>query len=222
MVQNETQCERNKDDLVIVLGTSSMFRRTLFAEHFPRLPFIPLSPSIDEKAIRLGNSSRQDSDPHALTLAIAHAKADALVDKVVLGTVLITSDQIVLCNGFVREKPESEEQCRQFLQDYRKFPLQTVTAVVVTVVNEDGNSRFEGVDIATQKFSTIPNAVIDQLIKKGDVMYCAGGITVEDELLAPYLGERDGSLESIMGLPLVLVDRLMKAAGVNTYFLEGL
>lgn len=206
----------------IVLGTSSKFRHSLFAKHFPQLPFSHASPSIDEKAIRLGNTPRDLSEPRALTLALAHAKADALISNLAVGTILITSDQVVVCNNRIREKPLSQEECRLFLRDYSEQPLQTVAAIVLTLVGPPGDSkRFEGVDVATQHFLPIPEAVIDELIKKRDVMFCAGGITVEDELLAPYLAERQGTLDSIMGLPITLVDHLLRKAGVSADFVAS-
>lgn len=203
----------------IVLGTSSKFRHDLFTKHFPHLPFSNASPSIDEKAIRLGNTPRDISEPRALTLALAHAKADALISSMPIGTILITSDQVVLCSDRIREKPSSETECRLYLQDYSEQPLRTITAIVLTIVSPPGDSnRYQGVDVAIQHFLPIPETVIDQLINKGDVMFCAGGITVEDELLAPYLGERQGTLDSIMGLPVTLVDQLLRKAGVDTNF----
>lgn len=71
----------------------------------------------------------------------------------------------------------------------------TVTAVVVTNLSA-GGKRVEVVDIAKQHFREIPDTVVEQLIEKGDVLHCAGGFTVEDPILAPYLGERIGTQDS--------------------------
>lgn len=216
MTDKVNQCIKGENGYQIVLGTSSKYRHVLFAKHFPHILFSNISPSIDEKAIRLENTSREESDPRALTTILAHAKADALLHQLSPGTVLITSDQVVVYKGRIREKPESEDECRQFLQDYGAFPVQTVTAVVLSVIDRNRQSkRFEGVDVATQHLLPIPQIVVDKLIRKGDVMYCAGGITVEDALLRPYLGKRQGSLESIMGLPVTLVDKLFQDASIN-------
>lgn len=70
----------------------------------------------------------------------------------------------------------------------------TVTSLVVT--NKKAGKRVEVVDIARQYFDPIPEDVIDALIAKGDVLYSAGGFTVEDPLLAPYLGTREGTEDS--------------------------
>lgn len=221
----------------VVLATSSKFRQKLFADHFPDVQFTAESPSIDEKAIAV-DGARHLLDPHALTLSIAHAKAHALVTRLLSSKastsvpqssrplVILTFDQVVVCHGHIREKPESVEQCRQFLQSYSVNPLQTVTAIVVTIIDhppsdwESGQElppprKVDGVDIATQHFRDIPDPVVDQLIAKGEVMQCAGGITVEDPLLEPYLLHRDGTLDSIMGLPVDLLRKLLHKTHVD-------
>lgn len=208
----------------IILGTTSKYRHQLFRQHFPSVPFTHASPSIDEKAIRVGNdqSPRASADPSHLTLVIAHAKADALAQSLNHAAILLTSDQVVVCDGQIREKPLTPEQCRQFLQSYGTGPsaLQTVTAVVLTVIppNSDptNHSRLDGVDIATQQFDPrISDHVVEQLLAKGDVMYCSGGITIEDPLLKPFLVEPHASIDSIMGLPVKLVRKLFKQAGIE-------
>lgn len=194
-------------ELPIVLGTSSKYRRKLFSEHFTE-SFTTLSPSIDEKAINAGYKDRDSASPTELTLAVAHAKASALLPHP--PAILLTSDQVVTHRNRIREKPSSTQICREYLKSYKDEPLTTVTAVVV--VNTDTGKRFEGVDIARQWFEEIPDPVIDKLIEKGDVMQCSGGITAEAEELAEYRGKLDGEFESIQGLPVALVRSLLKKA----------
>lgn len=221
----------------VILATSSKYRHKIFEENFPGVRFVSESPSIDEKAIGL-DGTRHLLDPHALTLSIAHAKADAVIASLLSSnsstsassssgpSVILTFDQVVVCHGHIREKPESIQQCRQFLQSYSVNPLQTVTAVVVSIVDHPlpdwkpgqdlpESRRVDGVDIATQHFRDIPDSVVDQLIAKGEVMHCAGGIAVEDPLLEPYLLHRDGSLNSIMGLPVDQLRNLLHKANIH-------
>ncbi len=70
----------------------------------------------------------------------------------------------------------------------------TVTALVVT--NTTTGTEVEDVDVAQQHFAELPDSVIDALIQKGDVLRSAGGFTVEDPLMAPYLRKRVGTMES--------------------------
>lgn len=191
----------------LVLGTSSKYRHSLFRTHFPSLPFTTRSANLDEYAITAGYVDRAKADPEALTLALANAKASALLPDLPPASILLTSDQVVSYRGIIREKPGSVERCKEYLRSYAEYPLVTVTAVVL--VDSDTGRRVEGVDVASQLLHPIPEEVVDRLVEKGEVLHCAGGITVEDSLLKPYLKSRTGSLESIMGLPIGLVTKLL-------------
>lgn len=85
-----------------------------------------------------------------------------------------------------------------------------VTSVVVT--NTITGHRVHGTDIARQHFRPIPDDVVDKLIAKGDIMYCCGGFMIDDPLLFPYLGEREGDEDSIIGMPLALLRDLISRA----------
>ena len=101
----------------IILGSSSRWRRTLWEENMEQQAAY-MTPDIDEKAIRHEHAE-------TLTLLIANAKADALVDRLAKEqpdseALLICMDQVVRCNGVIREKPSSVEEARDFLQSYSR------------------------------------------------------------------------------------------------------
>jgi septum formation protein len=50
---------------------------------------------------------------------------------------------------------------------------------------------------------------VDELLKQGDCMYCAGGLMVEHPLVVPHITRMEGTQDSIMGLSKLLVMRLM-------------
>lgn len=79
----------------------------------------------------------------------------------------------------------------------------TVSGVVVT--NCKTGQQAAGVDVAKQWFKPIPEGVMDELIAKGDVMYCCGGFLIDDPLIEPYLDRREGDADSIIGLPMRLL-----------------
>ncbi|CAN8064320.1 unnamed protein product [Agarophyton chilense] len=197
---------------VVILGTSSTTRHNLFRNNFST-PFKTMAPNIDEKAITAGFDNRSQADPKILTRKIANAKADALKSRLPPNAILITSDQVLLHGAKIREKPLNVEQCREYLKSYARNPATTVTAVVI--YDSKSNHRISGVDICTQHFRTIPDNVIEQLLQKGNVLHSAGGITVEDELLKPYLSIRQGDLDSFMGLPIRLLRRLLSEIGIR-------
>ena len=132
--------------------------------------FVPLSVAI------------RDPDPVALTLKLAHAKADAIISQGKIPndgkpSLLICADQVIVCNGTIREKPENEEQARFYLRSYKDYPAEAVDAVVV--VNTATGQRWEGVATGKIFWKEIPESKIDELIAKGDIFSCAGGFVVE-------------------------------------------
>jgi septum formation protein len=182
----------------MVLGSRSEGRREVLRRM--GCPFETMAADIDEKAIR-------HHDPEKLTLLLAHAKADALLPLVQKESVLITSDQVVVCDGTILEKPESETEARRHLQGYARSPAVTVTAVVVT--NTITKRRSEGVDKAKVVFRSIPSFVIEELIRSGTILRNAGAFSIEDPLLKEYIVRIEGEPESVMGLPREMTRRLI-------------
>lgn len=182
----------------IILGSRSFGRKQILERAEYRFEVIPAD--IDEKAIR-------SKDYEELPLLLARAKAHVLLEKIRDPSLLITSDQIVVCNNQLREKPESEDQAREYLKSYAHFPAQTNTAVVVT--NTATGAQAEGLDIAKVFFNPIPDKVIDELIFKTKLMHTAGGFIVEDPLFSPYIHHIEGEKDSITGLPLILTQKLI-------------
>ncbi len=95
-------------DKRIILGSSSKGRAQVLRN--AGYTFEIMKPDIDEKAIG-GDRSAVDANPSSIALAVAHAKADALYEKLKgkANTLLLTLDQVVAHQGTVREKPESVE-----------------------------------------------------------------------------------------------------------------
>jgi len=83
-----------------------------------------MSPDIDEKAIR-------SSDPREMVLLIARAKSAALKERLTDPAILITCDQVISCDGQVREKPETTERAYQYLESYATHPAECICGVVV-------------------------------------------------------------------------------------------
>eukprot|EP00026_Physarum_polycephalum_P011813 Phypoly_transcript_12057.p1 GENE.Phypoly_transcript_12057~~Phypoly_transcript_12057.p1 ORF type:complete len:198 (+),score=29.17 Phypoly_transcript_12057:72-665(+) len=177
----------------IILGSSSIHRKQVLQGL--GINFTVMSPDIDEKAIR-------DPNPSILTKKIAKAKADALLERIskdpsIPPSILIASDQVVVYKGVIREKPETKEECKEYLTSYREGPATCV--VSICVVDTKSKKCLEATVIASQHFKYLPDEFIQQLIVDGVVMTCAGGFTVEK--MEGYLGPTDGEIETIMGLP---------------------
>ncbi len=187
----------------IILGSASRWRRELFKEL--GVPFSVMEPNIDEEAI-------VHQDPKKRVELIALAKAQALLTKIIEPSLLLTCDQVVVCHGEIRGKPKNAEDVRRYLQSYGQYPAQTYTCVVVT--NTQSGLQHCMVDIAKVYFNPIPENIIDQAIKEGHVFHCAGGFQIEgDALFTDFIKKIEGDLDSIKGLPLNQVKKMLQKLG---------
>ncbi|CAE7421552.1 Dnajc2 [Symbiodinium necroappetens] len=195
----------------------------LRAQHFPECGSDYLSPDIDEKAIRA-------EKPEEMCLAIARAKADALAPKVKdRDVLLVCMDQVVSCDGQIREKPETEAEARQFLESYRQGKHASfINGMVVMNASTGRPPCASSLNSSKAFWKIFPDEVVDALIKKGDLFTCAGGVVVEDELLQPYLrciealpaavvpgsleNRCQGTEDSVQGLPLKPLRMLLARA----------
>lgn len=181
-------------DIDIILGSSSSARAAILTEL--GWNFTTMSPNIDEKAIRC-------KDPSLLVQLLAKAKATAIIDKlqqVERPTVVITSDTVVLFNEVIREKPESAEQCAEFIRSYSNSKLSTVTAVVVTHL--PSLRQHSEVDIATVYWSSISEEAAEELSQDPELLYCCGGFKVEAPEFRRFVRRIDGAEDSVRGLPI--------------------
>uniref|UniRef100_J3MFV5 Maf-like protein n=2 Tax=Oryza brachyantha TaxID=4533 RepID=J3MFV5_ORYBR len=197
--------------LRLILGSSSSSRRQILSEMGYK--FTLLSADIDEKEIR-------KEKPEELVVALAHAKADAIMEKLqnngmmkeILdsqeSTLLITADQVVVHDGVIREKPSTPEEARKFIKGYSESHAATIGSVLVT--NVKSGARKEGWDKAEVYFHKIPDEVVESLIEEGNVFYVAGGLLVEHPLTSPLVEAIVGTIDSVMGLPKSLTEKLIK------------
>jgi septum formation protein len=206
----------------VVLGSKSFTRKAILTEM--GLPYRVVVADIDEKAIRMDT-------PEALVAALAGAKADTIVARLRNGTaksvgdddvtvlndvwstrsLLITCDQVVVHEGAIREKPESEAQARLFVRSYGDAPATTVGAVAVTDVLT--GERFGPiVDRCSVFFNPIPDDVVDALIAEGTCLHCAGGLMVEHPKMISLTKKTEGSTDALMGLSKASVGELLLRA----------
>lgn len=190
----------------IILGSSSVGRRSIMDELSKELGFTfeVMSPDIDEKSIRHNN-------PSDLVMAIANAKADALVLKVKEPSILICSDQVVLYNNIIREKPINENEARDFLISYSNIDPELIGAIVV--VNTENGKRASGIQTSRIHFKPLTDEIINAHIKSGFALSGAGGFLIHDPVLKEYVDYIEGGFDSANGLSKELVKKLVLEVG---------
>lgn len=187
----------------LVLGSGSTSRKALLAELLAGRGFDVAAADIDERA--LGDRA---GDPAELVALLARAKADALRARLPASGVLLTADQVVVHDGRVLEKPTDEAEARAFVAGYARSPARTVGAIVATSLSTGATAA--ALDLAAVHLrGEIPVETVDALIAEGDVFKCAGGLMVEHPLVAPHVARVEGGQDSVMGLGLGVVTRLV-------------
>lgn len=173
----------------IILGSSSPSRKAVLESM--GFEFTTISPYIDERAIRRDN-------PRELVTAIAQAKMDAVLEKVEGEAIVICSDQVMVVDGKVREKPESKEEAYAFISTYSTKP-QVATSATVVCNSINGKRVCEVVEVVVT-FDPIPEENIHEFVESEQALNYAGGLAAEHSLFRPFV-HVDGEWEALMGLP---------------------
>ncbi|KAI8542462.1 hypothetical protein RHMOL_Rhmol08G0139600 [Rhododendron molle] len=196
----------------IILGSSSMARRQILAEMGHKFEIV--TADIDEKSIRR-------EKPEELVMALAEAKADAIISKLKItshveddaySTLLITADTV--CFHFIISF------CFLVLlfiiifspkrNDYSGGHVTVVGSVLVT--NLVTGTRKGEWDRAEVYFHDIPDEVIDSLVEEGVMLNVAGGLMLEHPLTLPFVDTVVGTVDCVMGLPKTLTEKLIQEA----------
>ncbi|KAM1012490.1 hypothetical protein ACFX2C_042734 [Malus domestica] len=203
--------------------TADIDEKSIRTEKPEELVLVLAKAKADAIISKLQSINNQEKDAE-LTIVIAadtlteKSQAEAISQKLPVGdyikdakpTLLVTSDQVVVYEGVIREKPSSKEEARQFLKDYSGGHAATVGSVHVTNL-KTGFSKGEW-DRVEIYFHKIPDEVIEKLIEEGIVLKVAGGLIIEHPLILPYVKEVVGTTDSVMGLPIDLTRTLLKEA----------
>ena len=196
----------------VVFGSSAPWRVKDFQSLFPSLKFKVVGPKIKEYEVTTNGNleERKSSDPAELSTAVATAKNIAVSKKLkdAKDTLIITIDSVAFYENEIREKPESKEQCLEWFLQYKIKPIQVCTSVVV--YNTKSNKYHKGFVYGSQLFKPeLSEDIINGLIEEGTVMYCCGGFLVDLPQIEPYLSDRIGTTDEIVGTPLKLIKKLV-------------
>uniref|UniRef100_A0A0D9ZCF7 Maf-like protein n=2 Tax=Oryza glumipatula TaxID=40148 RepID=A0A0D9ZCF7_9ORYZ len=199
---------KNSSPFKVVLGSSSPARREILADM--GYGFTVMCADIDERAIRR-------EKPEELVKALAEAKAEAIKLKLHgedsaqerdQPTILITSDQVMVSKGMIRERPKGQEEAREFIKGYSGDKAFAVNYVLVT--NLSNGASKGGWDIPEIYFHHIPEDFIQSVVKEGHMTCVAGGLKLTHPSVLPFIKQLIGTMDSVRGLPRELTERLIQ------------
>lgn len=183
----------------IILGSESPYRKKALEELGYTVRVIPAN--IDEKAIR-------HHDPLMLTLLLARAKAEALIQYATMSTPVLTADTVGFLNdGTLLEKPSSTDELYTMIERYNQGEhVHFVTALHVTRAESRARS---GVAVSTVRFDPIPHSLVEETIRTGEAFRCAGGFTLSNEKTWGYVSYLEGERDTVIGFPKTLASSLL-------------
>ena len=189
----------------LVLGSTSPYRRELLQRL--RIPFEVQGPEVDE-------TPHAGEAPMALAQRLALAKAQAVAQRFPQA-IVIGSDQVADLNGEPLGKPGTHANAVKQLQQMRGQTVVFQTAVSVVCLS----TGFAQSDLAQVKvqFRHVSDASIEAYLQAEQPYDCAGSAKSEGLGIALLESIDNHDPTALVGLPLILTCRLLRAAGLPLY-----
>jgi septum formation protein len=183
---------------VLVLASASPRRAAILTAL--GIPFRTTPATVDESLL-------QDEAGAAAAERLARAKAAAVAPQ---DLPVLAADTLVLCDGAVLGKPTSPADAARMLRSLAGRTHEVVTGVCVA---HGGRAR-SGVESTAVTFASMSEAEIDWYVATGEPLDKAGAYHV-DGRGALFISSVSGSPSNVAGLPVRLMLRLARKAGVR-------
>ena len=186
----------------LILGSSSAYRRELLERL--KIPFEIISPEIDETPL-------PDEPPEMLVERLSIAKAQVIADSNP-GSLVIGSDQVAVHGNNIVGKPHDHDHAIQQLREASGKTISLYTGLAL--INADtGNIQSEVIPYKVV-FRQLTDESIENYLHKEQPYKCAGSVKSEGlgiALLERFEGEDPNTL---IGLPLIRLIRMLEQEGV--------
>ena len=189
----------DQTNIPIILASSSPRRKQLLAE--AGYDFTIVCPDIDESAFAVEGTSPCE---YAKRLALAKAKAVAgkFPDCVVIG-----ADTVADFGGEIIGKAADAKEAEEITRRLFSRPHRVITAVAI--VRESRGTEIVESDSTTVYPKKLTESQIAEHIKGGSWRGKAGAYAIQ-EGGEEFVERIEGSLTNVMGLPMELLQRLLK------------
>jgi len=186
----------------LVLASSSPYRRELLARL--RIPFTSVSPDLDESPL-------PGEAPEVQVRRLAEAKARAIATSL-SPSLVIGSDQLAVVDGTILAKPgDHEPAVRQLrMMRGRDVAFHTGLCLLNTVA---GTADIDCVSFGV-KFRNYNDAEIERYLRGERPYQCAGSFMSEGLGISLVAEMRGGDPSALIGLPLIRLAEMLRAAGV--------
>ncbi|MBE3071125.1 MAG: septum formation protein Maf [Planctomycetes bacterium] len=189
----------------LVLASNSPRRRELLREAGYRFDVRP--PPVDDRGAPHGVSPAACVESLAYLKAMAAITAGGLESGLVLG-----ADTAVVLAGRLIGKPADEADARRILSALSGSRHEVLTGLAL--VEPATGRRLLAHEVTGIRMRIMTPAEIEAYVASGEAMGKAGAYAIQ-ETGDLYVESIDGSLTNVVGLPMQLLERMLKAAGYD-------
>ena len=194
----------------IILGSSSLRRKSILEEIFDRLQII--IPSADENKFKY-------EMPYSYVERITNAKMNSILESIETldNFFAITSDTIVSIDDKILGKPVSRDEAFSMLKLLSGREHTVITGVSIIFKNSVEIKRLYDYEETTVKFKELSDKSIDFYLSRIDYKDKAGSYAIQD------YGEQiiegvDGSVTNVIGFPLTLFFKMITQIGAEVIY----
>ena len=187
----------------LVLASTSRYRRLLMERL--GVPFVVATPDIDETPIE---GETPASTAQRLAAAKARAVAGNYPDALIIG-----SDQCADCDGVAISKPG--DHARAVAQLVAQSGRTIVFHTAVALLDSRTGALTEALVDVASTFRTLDQRTIDVYLQREKPYDCAGAVRAEGLGIALFERIDSDDPTALIGLPLIALTQLLRAAGVD-------
>ena len=192
----------------LVLASKSPRRRLLLRQAGYRFEIKP--PPGDDRSL-----AAHDVSPGAYVESLAYLKAMGAIEAYGLtGSLVLGADTIVELGGRIIGKPADAADARRILSELSGSEHHVLTGLAL--VDLVRGRRHLAHDITRVRMRIIAADEIDAYVAGGEALGKAGAYALQ-ETGDRYVERMDGSLTNVVGLPMELLERMIKAAGYDPH-----
>ncbi len=171
----------------------------------------PVTPTNDVGERRDAPPQPPNPITYAQNLALQKAQSvensDATVPVVGVDTIVVAPD------GRILNKPKDAADARAMLRTLKEGDHQVITAIAVIPPGNDPTAIVDHL-VTTGRMRDYTEEEIEQYIATGDPFDKAGAYGIQHPQFRP-VAELDGCYLNVVGLPLCLLDRLLRRTGIT-------
>jgi septum formation protein len=189
--------------LQLILGSSSPFRAEILNKL--GLPFIQVSPDIDESALN-------GEQPEQLVQRLSEQKAYKIAESH-QNALIIGSDQVAVLEGHVLGKPGNHENA---VKQLSAASGKTVTFLTgLALLNGQTGRMQSAVETFEVEFKVLSASQIAFYLRQEQPYQCAGSFKSEGFGISLFSKLKGNDPNSLIGLPLIRLISLLEAEGID-------